>query len=235
MLWSDPQPGLGRAPSKRGVGVAFGADVTKNFLQRNNLQLVVRSHEVKEEGFMVEHDGCCITIFSAPNYCDTMGNKGAFIRFESDMVPHFTSFDAVVRVPCCASCVVCLTRTLRAAPPGRAPNALREPDAAVYVNALGSESLSVSPSLRGCARSSAGPRLHRLRTGGCCFHAKLLGLRLVERVQELGQRQVVRAAVRVACAEDLLQLLRATSLMRTASADAARSTAARTESNSWRP
>ena len=97
MLWSDPQPGLGRAPSKRGVGVAFGADVTKNFLQLNNLQLVVRSHEVKEEGFVVEHDGCCITIFSAPNYCDTMGNKGAFIRFESDMVPHFTSFDAVVR------------------------------------------------------------------------------------------------------------------------------------------
>ena len=30
-----------------------------------------------------------------------MGNKGAFIRFESDMVPHFTSFDAVVRAACC--------------------------------------------------------------------------------------------------------------------------------------
>jgi hypothetical protein len=44
--------------------------VTKNFLQRNGLQLVVRSHEVKEEGYEVEHDGCCITIFSAPNYCD---------------------------------------------------------------------------------------------------------------------------------------------------------------------
>jgi hypothetical protein len=68
MLWSDPQPGLGRAPSKRGVGVAFGADVTKNFLQRNGLELVVRSHEVKEEGYEVEHAGCCITIFSAPNY-----------------------------------------------------------------------------------------------------------------------------------------------------------------------
>ena len=26
-----------------------------------------------------------------------MGNKGAFIRFESDMVPHMTSFSAVVR------------------------------------------------------------------------------------------------------------------------------------------
>lgn len=51
MLWSDPQQGLGRSPSKRGVGVAFGADVTKNFLQRNSLSLLVRSHEVKEEGF----------------------------------------------------------------------------------------------------------------------------------------------------------------------------------------
>ena len=74
MLWSDPQPGLGRAPSKRGVGVAFGADVTRNFLQRNGLELVVRSHEVKEEGYEVEHGGCCITIFSAPNYCDQARN-----------------------------------------------------------------------------------------------------------------------------------------------------------------
>lgn len=42
LLWSDPQNGLGRAPSKRGVGVAFGADVTKSFLQRNGLSLLVR-------------------------------------------------------------------------------------------------------------------------------------------------------------------------------------------------
>ena len=28
-----------------------------------------------------------------------MGNKGAFIRFENDMVPHMTNFAAVVRRP----------------------------------------------------------------------------------------------------------------------------------------
>jgi serine/threonine-protein phosphatase 5 len=84
---------------RRGVGVAFGSDVTKGFLKRNGLELLVRSHEVKEEGFEVMHDGCCITIFSAPNYCDSMGNKGAFIRFEADLVPHFTSFDAVPHPP----------------------------------------------------------------------------------------------------------------------------------------
>eukprot|EP00899_Mesostigma_viride_P006511 jgi/Mesvir1/15861/Mv03407-RA.1 len=94
-LWSDPAPMLGRSPSKRGVGVAFGPDVTNNFLKTNNLELVVRSHEVKEEGYEVEHGGKCITVFSAPNYCDQMGNKGAFIRFESDMKPVFEQFSAV--------------------------------------------------------------------------------------------------------------------------------------------
>lgn len=96
LLWSDPGPFPGRQPSKRGVGVSFGPDVTKRFLEKNGLELVVRSHEVKEEGYEVEHDGRLITVFSAPNYCDQMGNKGAFVRFNgSDMVPHFTQFAAV--------------------------------------------------------------------------------------------------------------------------------------------
>lgn len=35
-----------------------------------SLELVVRSHEVKDEGYQIEHDGKLITVFSAPNYCD---------------------------------------------------------------------------------------------------------------------------------------------------------------------
>merc|ERR1712039_120398 len=57
MLWSDPFPGRGRLPSKRGVGIAFGEDVTGEFCETNDLELVVRSHEVCEEGFSVEHGG----------------------------------------------------------------------------------------------------------------------------------------------------------------------------------
>ena len=68
LLWSDPQPQCGRSPSKRGVGCQFGPDVTKRFLQRNKLDYVIRSHEVKNEGYEVAHDGKCITVFSAPNY-----------------------------------------------------------------------------------------------------------------------------------------------------------------------
>jgi len=80
LLWSDPQPMMGRSPSKRGVGCQFGPDVTKKFLEHNNLDYIVRSHEVKDNGYEVSHNGKCITVFSAPNYCDTMGNKGAFIN-----------------------------------------------------------------------------------------------------------------------------------------------------------
>ncbi|KAG0719313.1 Serine/threonine-protein phosphatase 5 [Chionoecetes opilio] len=68
LLWSDPMPGKGRAPSKRGVGIQFGPDVTREFLEKNGLQYVIRSHEVKADGYELGHDGDCVTVFSAPNY-----------------------------------------------------------------------------------------------------------------------------------------------------------------------
>lgn len=95
MLWSDPQESNGWGPSKRGIGVAFGPDVTHRFLENNGMDLVVRSHEMKDEGYEVGADGKLITIFSAPNYCDQMGNKGAFIRFDHRMEANFVQFSAV--------------------------------------------------------------------------------------------------------------------------------------------
>jgi serine/threonine-protein phosphatase 5 len=95
IMWSDPQPFPGRSPSKRGVSSCFGPDITAAFLDHNGLDLLVRSHEVKQEGYLVEHNGRCITVFSAPNYCDQMGNLGAFITFKADLKPEFTQFDCV--------------------------------------------------------------------------------------------------------------------------------------------
>jgi diadenosine tetraphosphatase ApaH/serine/threonine PP2A family protein phosphatase len=70
LLWSDPQKPVGRAPSKRGVGLSFGPDITQRFLKNNNLELVIRSHEVKEDGYEIEHTGptgapALMTVFSA--------------------------------------------------------------------------------------------------------------------------------------------------------------------------
>lgn len=96
LLWSDPQMLPGRSPSKRGVGCQFGPDVTHKFLELNKLDYIVRSHEVKDQGYEENHGGKCITVFSAPNYCDSMGNKGAFITVRgNDMTPKFTTYEAV--------------------------------------------------------------------------------------------------------------------------------------------
>ncbi|CAD8176897.1 unnamed protein product [Paramecium pentaurelia] len=96
MLWSDPIKQNGRHPSKRGISISFGPDIAHKFLNENGLSLLVRSHEMKDQGYEVEADGRVITIFSAPNYCDQMKNKGAFIIFRGgEMKPKFVQFDAV--------------------------------------------------------------------------------------------------------------------------------------------
>lgn len=104
LLWADPTASNGRTPSKRGASMGFGPDISEKFLKSNGLcknsltvELLIRSHEVKQEGYEEQHDGKVITIFSAPNYCDFTGNKAAFIRLKgNEMKAKFTQFEAVV-------------------------------------------------------------------------------------------------------------------------------------------
>ncbi len=97
LLWADFVNEDGKHVSKRGVSFAAGPDVSRRFVERNNLQMIVRSHEMKEEGYEVQRGGRVVTVFSAPNYCDQSGNKGAFIRFVApDMIPKYTQFVASV-------------------------------------------------------------------------------------------------------------------------------------------
>ncbi|KAH7913689.1 phosphoprotein phosphatase [Hygrophoropsis aurantiaca] len=99
LLWTDPQIMPGRGPSKRGVGIAFGPDVTRRWCTLNGVTGIIRSHEVRENGYAIEHDGLCTTVFSAPNYVDQVGNKGAFIRIDSSGEQKYTQFDATPHPP----------------------------------------------------------------------------------------------------------------------------------------
>ena len=95
ILWSDPREENGIYPSERGAGIYFGPDVTEKFLRNNNLTLLIRSHEVRMEGYQIEPGGKVITVFSAPNYYDQAGNLGALIKFKGEeMSPIFIQFDA---------------------------------------------------------------------------------------------------------------------------------------------
>lgn len=95
MLWTDPQEEEGRSASKRGVGIQFGPDVTDNFCQKNNLNAIIRSHEVRQGGYSEEHGGRLITVFSAPNYCDSQGNLGAYINIGPELKLDFKTFKEV--------------------------------------------------------------------------------------------------------------------------------------------
>jgi hypothetical protein len=84
-LWSDPRAEDGIDSNPRGAGVSFGPDITRAFLKKNNLKMVVRSHECVRTGFdqpFPEEDdkGMLCTIFSASNYGGG-GNGGAFMLF----------------------------------------------------------------------------------------------------------------------------------------------------------
>lgn len=95
MLWTDPQEEKGRGPSKRGVGMQFGPDITAKFCEKNGLEAVIRSHEVRMDGYEVQHGGRCITVFSAPKYCDSTENRGAYINIGPDYKLKYEQFDAV--------------------------------------------------------------------------------------------------------------------------------------------
>ena len=45
------------------------------------------------------HGGKCVTVFSAPNYCDQMGNKGGIVRLDAACAPSYISFEAVPHPP----------------------------------------------------------------------------------------------------------------------------------------
>ena len=94
LLWSDPRDIEGWTPSERGAGVFFGQDVTEKFLNENKLNLLIRSHEVKMEGYEIHHNGKVVTVFSAPNYYDLAGNKAAIFKINSDLKINFLQFDA---------------------------------------------------------------------------------------------------------------------------------------------
>ncbi|KAF4033620.1 Calcineurin-like phosphoesterase [Phytophthora infestans] len=101
LLWSDPAKGEAQeqewAPNgMRGCSFTFNERACREFLKRNNLLAIVRAHELEENGYKehFRHEGdrteededgklalpAVVTVFSAPEYCNTNHNVGATLK-----------------------------------------------------------------------------------------------------------------------------------------------------------
>lgn len=90
LLWADPdKDSLGWAPSSRGISYTFGPDVVRSFLQNNDMDLIVRAHEVVEDGYEFFAQRQLITIFSAPNYCGQFDNAAAMMSIDDTLMCSF--------------------------------------------------------------------------------------------------------------------------------------------------
>ena len=90
LLWADPEENTtGWGENDRGVSCTFNEKVLKNFLEKNDLDLLCRAHQVVEEGYEFFGNRQLVTVFSAPNYCGEFDNNGAIMDVDEDLMCSF--------------------------------------------------------------------------------------------------------------------------------------------------
>jgi serine/threonine-protein phosphatase PP1 catalytic subunit len=90
LLWSDPDKDItGWSENDRGVSFTFGPDVVSRFLQKHDMDLVCRAHQVVEDGYDFFAKRQLVTLFSAPNYCGEFDNAGAMMSVDETLMCSF--------------------------------------------------------------------------------------------------------------------------------------------------
>jgi len=90
LLWADPDKDIvGWAESDRGVSFIFGPDVVTSFLQKMDMDLICRAHQVVEDGYEFFAKRQLITLFSAPNYCGEFDNAGGMMSIDETLMCSF--------------------------------------------------------------------------------------------------------------------------------------------------
>ena len=86
LLWSDPEKDiLDYDENDRGVSVVFGEKVVEDFNKKNDLDLIIRAHQVVDEGYEFFANRQLITIFSAPNYCGEFDNSAGIMIIDESL------------------------------------------------------------------------------------------------------------------------------------------------------
>ena len=90
LLWSDPDKlASGWGENERGVSVTFSPQVVEEFLDKHDLDLICRAHQVVENGYEFFANRQLVTLFSAPNYWGEFDNAGALMTIDETLVCSF--------------------------------------------------------------------------------------------------------------------------------------------------
>lgn len=91
LLWADPSTAKSDTwnVNDRGISFVFGEKVVNQYLATYDLDLIVRAHQVVEEGYEFFANKRLVTVFSAPNYCGEYDNAGAIMTVDVDLVCNF--------------------------------------------------------------------------------------------------------------------------------------------------
>ncbi|EDV54998.1 serine/threonine-protein phosphatase PP-Y [Drosophila erecta] len=96
LLWADLNHTTeGWGHNDRGVSFTFDEVIVRDFLKAFDLDLMVRAHEVVEDGYEFFANRQLVTVFSAPNYCGLMNNAGGVMSVSKSLVCSF-----VIIQPC---------------------------------------------------------------------------------------------------------------------------------------
>lgn len=102
LVWSDPDETAQSqwSLSPRGAGYLFGSRVASEFCQINDLTLIVRAHQLVNEGYkFMFPERSLVTVWSAPNYCYRCGNVAAVLRVPESLEVTDESFRIFEDVP----------------------------------------------------------------------------------------------------------------------------------------
>ena len=90
ILWSDPsEESESWEENDRGISFIFSKEIVKRFMEKNNIDLICRAHQVVEEGFEFFADRQLVTIFSAPDYCGEYTNSAAILLIDENLMCSF--------------------------------------------------------------------------------------------------------------------------------------------------
>ncbi|KAL7416390.1 Metallo-dependent phosphatase-like protein [Mrakia frigida] len=79
----------GWGPNDRGVSFTFGEDVVQRFLDKHELHVICRGHQVVEDGYEFFASRSLVTLFSAPNYTGEFDNAGAMMSVDESLLCSF--------------------------------------------------------------------------------------------------------------------------------------------------